>query len=228
MLHHPGWIPPEQARVYTLDGHAIGSTVEAWVHDPTSAQRLRPTSRLRLTRTGTDLYIPFSAIADYTEEAIRLSVTLKQLVAKGWDRRPEATMAGEIERKKCVVDLYKLHQATMWSRIQTATGVEAGVLGGWYALTHSTYSEPALGKLVLLLGAILLLLLALLVARDGEHIGACEDQSEGWIVKPGEGLWNTKFLKGRYIAFTVLLGLAAGNVLFTFDGAVRILKDAIS
>ena len=88
-------IPGQDLAVFTLDGHRVGSVAEAWpeeyTSDPQLARLLRETGSgyFRLTGFGdADLYVPFTAIADFSDERVRLKLTRKQLAGQGWDRPP--------------------------------------------------------------------------------------------------------------------------------------------
>ena len=88
-------IPGQDLAVFTLDGHRVGSVAEAWpeeyTSDPELARLLREAGSgyFRLTGFGdADLYVPFTAIADFSDERVRLKLTRKQLAAQGWDRPP--------------------------------------------------------------------------------------------------------------------------------------------
>lgn len=88
-------IPNQHTDVYTIDGHLVGSVAEAWPAEYASSRSLARmlgqagSGYFRLAGfKGGDLYVPFEAMSDYTEERIRLNVTRKQLGARGWDKRP--------------------------------------------------------------------------------------------------------------------------------------------
>lgn len=88
-------LPGEPTEVYTLDGHYAGRVVEAWPEayagDADLARTVGKAGKgyFRLAGTdGADLYIPFDALADFTEERIRLTVTRKALGKQGWGQRP--------------------------------------------------------------------------------------------------------------------------------------------
>lgn len=109
------------------------------------------------------------------------------------------------------VTLWQFQSKLMWSRIQTATVIEAGVLGGWYQLWES--GRSALTVAILLLGAALLLVVSLLMRRDSQYMTACETRAGDRIPKPGPPLLK---LKGRRIAVLVPLSLAICNVVLAF------------
>jgi ketosteroid isomerase-like protein len=114
------------------------------------------------------------------------------------------------------VELYKLHQQTLWSRIQTAAVIEAAAVGGWYTLWISTLPDAPrrlLQILVLVGGALLLFALTLLVLRDGQHITACEHRAGDWLARP-EVIPPMGVAGGRSLAFAVLIALAIGDLAF--------------
>ncbi len=88
-------VPNRTQEVYTIDGHLVGTVADAWPESYTSSRRLARTigeegeGYFQLTgfKSG-DLYVPFSAVADFSDERIRLNVTRKQLGQQGWDERP--------------------------------------------------------------------------------------------------------------------------------------------
>ncbi len=91
------WVPNQDTAVYTMDGHLVGQVAEAWPSEYTSSKALanavgeQGTGYFRMTGfKGGDLFIPTSAMADYTDERIRLKVTKGALGKQGWNTRPSA------------------------------------------------------------------------------------------------------------------------------------------
>ena len=87
--------PNRTQEVYSIDGHQVGTVADVWPESYTSTRRLARTigeegeGYFQLTGfKGGDLYVPFSAVADFSDERIRLNVTRKQLGRQGWDERP--------------------------------------------------------------------------------------------------------------------------------------------
>jgi len=109
------------------------------------------------------------------------------------------------------VAFWQFQSKLMWSRIQTATVIEAGVLGGWYQLWRANYSRLAVA--ILVLGAVLLLVVSLLMHRDSQYMKTCETRAGERIPKPG-----TPILKvtGRQIAVLAPLSLAICDVVLVF------------
>ena len=88
-------VPNRTLEVYSLDGHLVGTAADAWPEEYTGTARLAQTigetgeGYFQLTGfKGGDLYVPFSAMADFSDERIRLKVTRKQLGKQGWHERP--------------------------------------------------------------------------------------------------------------------------------------------
>ncbi len=91
--------------VHTLDGVNLGKVEEVWLGtDPASAtarcdeevcSRLEVHRRERLFKDVV-LYVPYSAIAAVSGEAVTLNVDAQTAGAKGWSRKP-AWLPGEIE-----------------------------------------------------------------------------------------------------------------------------------
>jgi hypothetical protein len=95
------WVPNQDTDVYSVDGHLIGKVAEGWADDyassPTLAQSVRQTGSgyFRMTGfKGGDLYVPLDALADYTDERVRIRFTKNQIAKQGWDKRP-AGLPGE-------------------------------------------------------------------------------------------------------------------------------------
>jgi len=95
------WVPNQETQVYTMDGHLIGQVADAWPAEYASSGPLAKAigqqgmGYFRLTGVkGGDLFVPTSAMADYTDERIRLKVTKATIGKQGWDRRP-AGLTGE-------------------------------------------------------------------------------------------------------------------------------------
>ncbi len=93
----------------------------------------------------------------------------------------------------------------MWSRVQTASVIEGGVITGWYALHCKT---PGLSAIILLIGTFLLVTTALLMRRDAQYMTACEKSLKGSFPKPEKPLFG---LSGRILAVLILSLLALGN-----------------
>ena len=88
-------VPGRTLEVYSIDGHLVGTDADAWPETHTSTRRLARTigepgeGYFQLTGfKGGDLYVPFSALADFSDERIRLNLTRKQLAAQGWHEPP--------------------------------------------------------------------------------------------------------------------------------------------
>lgn len=86
---------PQQTTVYSIDGHLIGRVTEGWANEYASSRSLASTLHetgvgyFRLTGTkGGDLFVPLSALSDYTDERLRLRLTRAQIGKQGWDKRP--------------------------------------------------------------------------------------------------------------------------------------------
>jgi hypothetical protein len=89
------WVPTNDTDVYSLDGHLVGKVAEGWPAEYASTRELasaigeQGVGYFRMTGfKGGDLYVPTSAMADYTDERVRLRVTKGQIGKQGWDRRP--------------------------------------------------------------------------------------------------------------------------------------------
>jgi hypothetical protein len=90
------WVINAQIEVYSLDAHLLGTVAEAWPSEysgsPTLARMVGKTGQgyFRLTgNKGGDLYVPIEALADFTEERLRIKYTRAQIRKQGWDKRPE-------------------------------------------------------------------------------------------------------------------------------------------
>ncbi len=86
---------PQQTDVYSVDGHLIGKVAEGWASEYASSRTLAGTIHqtgvgyFRLTGLkGGDLFVPLSAVADYTDERLRIRFTKAQITRQGWDKRP--------------------------------------------------------------------------------------------------------------------------------------------
>jgi len=95
----------------------------------------------------------------------------------------------------------------MWSRIQTASAIEVGVITGWYIIRCQLH---VIATTVLFLGAFLLVITGLLMKRDAQYMTACEETLQGFFPKPGKPFLG---LSGRVLAVSVLVLLALGNIL---------------
>jgi hypothetical protein len=104
-----------------------------------------------------------------------------------------------------VYELWRFHSGQMWSRVQTASVIEGGVITGWYALHCKTHG---MGAIILFLGTFLLIVTSLLMRRDAQYMTACERKLKGAFPKPEKPLFG---LSGRLLAVTILIMLALGN-----------------
>ena len=89
------WVPDQETAVYTIDGHLIGTVAEGWPAEYTSNKDLASTigqqgmGYFRVAGyTGGDLFVPTSAMADYSNTRLRLKVTKAVIGKQGWERRP--------------------------------------------------------------------------------------------------------------------------------------------
>ena len=100
-------------------------------------------------------------------------------------------------------DFWRFQSGQMWSRLQTASFVEAGVLTAWYKFYQIKLYN--LGTMVLSIGAILLIMIGLLMRRDSQYMEACEKKIGRSFPKP-----DKPFLKisGRIIAVCLPIFLA--------------------
>jgi len=106
-----------------------------------------------------------------------------------------------------VAGFWQAQSKLMWSRVQTASVIEAGALVGWYRLWedgHLCFAIAILG-----LGALLLAVVSLLMRRDSQYMDACEKFEPKVIPSPNPPLLR---LRGRWIAFSVPLFLALCNI----------------
>jgi hypothetical protein len=87
-----------ETEVLSLDAQHVGAVSGAWPEDYAGGGGLarsigkEGSGYFRLSgfkgARGRDLYVPFTAIADFTDGRIRLKLTRKQLAGQQWDRRP--------------------------------------------------------------------------------------------------------------------------------------------
>ncbi len=89
------WVPLQQTVVYSVDGHLIGRVAEGWPSEYASSRAVARAvdetgmGYFRMTGfKGGDLYVPFNAMSDYTDERIKLRFTKNQIAKKGWGERP--------------------------------------------------------------------------------------------------------------------------------------------
>jgi hypothetical protein len=89
------WVPDQSTDVYSVDGHLIGKVAEAWPSEYASSRTLARAAKetgmgyFRLTGfKGGDLFVPFDALADYTDERLRIRFTKNQIAKQGWNQRP--------------------------------------------------------------------------------------------------------------------------------------------
>jgi hypothetical protein len=99
----------------------------------------------------------------------------------------------------------------MWSRVQTASVIEAAALAGWYKLLRDNQLGTAL--VVLVLGAGLLVVVGLLMYRDSQYMVACERVAGDQMPQPSPPLFG---LSGRRIAVGSPLLLASCNIVLAF------------
>jgi len=114
----------------------------------------------------------------------------------------------------------------MWSRIRTATVIEAGGLTGWYNLYFNKEAYQPLSfwfsVSLLFLTCFLLLILTLLMERDAQYMNRCQEIASDKMPKPK----NARFgLSGRRLAISIPSGLGLVNAVF---GAYLILKEPIN
>jgi hypothetical protein len=96
------WVVNENTAVYSLDAHLLGTVAEAWPSEysgsPTLARTVGKTGQgyFRLASAkGSDLYVPIEALADFTEERLRIRYTRAQIRKQGWDKRPDDLPSNE-------------------------------------------------------------------------------------------------------------------------------------
>lgn len=87
-----------ETEVLSLDAQHVGAVSGAWPEDYAGGGGLaravgkEGSGYFRLSgfkgARGRDLYVPFDAIADFTNSRIRLKLTRRQLAGQKWDRRP--------------------------------------------------------------------------------------------------------------------------------------------
>jgi hypothetical protein len=94
----------------------------------------------------------------------------------------------------------------LWSRIQTASTVEAAVVVGAYTLWAAHRS--GLAAALLFFGALLLVIVSLLAWRDGQYLQAIQDKLGDHNMPQPKKLLGLDQLKGRRIGAGVPLGLA--------------------
>jgi cytochrome c oxidase subunit IV len=94
----------------------------------------------------------------------------------------------------------------LWSRIQTASTVEAAVVVGAYTLWAAKRS--GLAAALLFFGALLLVIVSLLAWRDGQYLQAIQDKLGDHNMPQPKKLLGLDQLKGRRIGAGVPLGLA--------------------
>ena|SRR3990167_3217774 len=109
------------------------------------------------------------------------------------------------------VSFWQAESKLMWSRIQTASAIEAGTLAGWYKIRADKHLGPAVA--ILIVGAILLVIVSLLMKRDSQYMDACEKIAGSRIPKPAPPLFG---LSGRLIAVGLPLLLAICNIILAF------------
>lgn len=109
------------------------------------------------------------------------------------------------------VSFWQEQSKLMWSRVQTASVIEAGTLAGWYKVWGDQH--PGLGVAILLLGAGLLVIVSLLMRRDSQYMAACERVAKDRMPSPTPPLVG---LYGRRIAVALPFLLAIINVVLVF------------
>lgn len=110
-----------------------------------------------------------------------------------------------------MVSFWQAQSNLMWSRVQTASVIEAGTLAGWYKVWGDKHLGLALA--VLLLGVGLLVVVSLLMHRDSQYMDACERVASNRIPKPSSPFLG---LSGRCIAVGLPLLLAICNLVLAF------------
>lgn len=106
-----------------------------------------------------------------------------------------------------IYSLWQFHSGQMWSRIQTATAIEVGVITGWY-ITRCQMIE--ISYVVLFGGSFLLIITGLLMRRDAQYMVACEKLLKSAFPKPDKPFLG---LSGRILAVLILFLLALSNIL---------------
>ena len=86
---------PQRTEVYSADGHLIGTVAEGWASEYASSRTLAGTTHqtgvgyFRMTSPkGSEIFVPLSALSDYTDERVRIRLTKAQIGKQGWDKRP--------------------------------------------------------------------------------------------------------------------------------------------
>ena len=109
------------------------------------------------------------------------------------------------------VGLWMNHSNFLWSQLQTAASVEGAILVGWYTLRSG--QEPGLSSAILVVGSVLLLLLAWMMHRHGQHVDAFREAARSAIPKPEKPLLG---IRGRYLALSTPIILAMFNIVLLF------------
>lgn len=110
-----------------------------------------------------------------------------------------------------ILSLWQFQSKLMWSRIQTSAVIEAAVIGGWYQTWNT--SRSALSIAILLLGAFLLLIVSILMHRDGQYMTAYETIAGNRIPKIKKPFLG---IKGHCIAVFIPSFLAIANIVLVF------------
>ena len=105
----------------------------------------------------------------------------------------------------------------MWSRVQTVTATEAGVLTGAFAIWKNGYL--GLASLLLFVGGCVVVGVSLLMARDAQYMAACQATALGFPPRAGKPLFG---IYGRPLVqwgtFAVGVGDWALAMLLWFGG----------
>jgi len=106
------------------------------------------------------------------------------------------------------IKLWQEESKLMWSRIQTVSVLEAGVLTGWYKLCET--NQSLLAKALLIVGSLLMFIIGILMHRDAQYMKACEDAAGDNFPKPQKPCLH---ISGRWIAIGIIFILTVCNLL---------------
>jgi hypothetical protein len=110
-----------------------------------------------------------------------------------------------------VLSFWRAQSELMWSRVQTASVIEAGTLAGWYKVLGDKHL--VLAPAILGLGALLLVVVSLLMRRDSQYMDACETVAPNRIPEPNSAFLG---LSGRKLAFALPLLLGICNLILVW------------
>jgi hypothetical protein len=114
-------------------------------------------------------------------------------------------------KQEDAIKFWQEQSRLMWSRVQTASVLEAGTLGSWYTTWKDCFPSISIG--ILVFSVILLIIVSLLMRRDAQYMESCQRFLGDEFLRPERPLFG---ISGRLIAAIFPMILCLANISLVF------------